>query len=159
MSLAHIPWLSKRDAMDSRDVILEMVDVVKNQALRLTHRMVTGDRLICSLVFQVNVFHMVHHVGDALKAATALLILIPFISNANDTLRLLADEGELLHGHRGGLRTWTFFLHRSFVGWRGPWLLSLLPRSKRDHEVDSTDLAADDVLHTQVHREVAEDPL
>ena len=49
-------------------------------------------------------------------------------------LRLLADEGELLHGHRGGLRTWTFFLHRSFVGWRGPWLLSLLPRSKRYHE-------------------------
>jgi len=64
----------------------------------------------------VNVFHIVYHVGDALKVVTTLLIRILFISNANDTLRLLTDERELLYGHRGGLRTWTFFLYRSFVG-------------------------------------------
>jgi len=70
----------------------------------------------------------------------------------------VADEGEF--GGRGqGIGTWTFFLHGSFVGWRGLGLLSLLPRSERDHEVDGTDLATDNVLHTQICSEVAEDLL
>jgi hypothetical protein len=120
--------------------------------------MVTNDLLICWLIFQVNVFHVVHHVRGATKGACALRIRVPFVANTYDALGLVADEREF-GGRREGIGTRTFFLYRSFVGWRGTSLWSLLPRSERDHEVDCTDLAANDVLHTQVHREVAEDPL
>ena len=51
ISLAYIPWLLKRDTVDCRDVILEMVDVVKNQALRLVDKMVIVDLLIYSPMF------------------------------------------------------------------------------------------------------------
>ena len=40
-------------------MILEIVDFVKNQALRLTDRMVIADPPICSPMFQLNVFHVV----------------------------------------------------------------------------------------------------
>jgi hypothetical protein len=139
-------------------VILEMVNVVKNQAHRLTDRIVTVEPLICGPIFQVNVFHVVYHVGDATKGAYALLIRVPFVANTDYTLSLVADERKF-GGCRERFGTWSFFLHRSFVGWRGPWLLSLLPRSERDYKVNSTDLAADDVFYTQVYREVTEDLL
>ena len=66
--------------MDSRDVILEMVDVVKNQALRLTDRMVTVNALIRGPIFQANIFDMVHHMRDAGEAAGTLLVPVPFIT-------------------------------------------------------------------------------
>ena len=71
--------------------------------------MVTDDPLICWLILQVDFFYVVHHVRDATKAAGAILIRVPFVANANDTLGFLADKGDL---HRGGvgIGTWTFFL-------------------------------------------------
>src|SRR6266536_2571954 len=108
-SLAYIPWLPKRDAIDCRDVILEIVDVIKNQALRLTHRMVTVDPLICGPIFQVNVFHIVHHIGDITKMSGVMLIQVPFVTNTNYILGLLVNKGEL-YRRRVGISTWTFFL-------------------------------------------------
>lgn len=93
-----------------------------------------------------------------MKRASAFLIRIHFIANAKYTLRLVADKGDL-HGRKGGVWALTFLLHRSFTGWRGPLLMRLLLRSKCHCEVDSTDLAADDILHIEIRREVAEDPL
>ena len=139
-------------------MILEMIDVVKNYTLRLANRMVTAELLVYREMIQVNVFYVVHHVGNAAKAASALLVRIPFVTDTEYALCLLADEGNL-HGRGGGVRTRTFFLHRSLTGWRGPLPLSLLLRSECDHEIDGTDLAADDILYIQVRREVAEDPL
>ena len=65
-------------------------------------------------MFQVNVFHVVHHVRDAAKGAGTLLIRILFVANTKYALRLAADKGDL-HGRREGVRTRTFYLHRSFV--------------------------------------------
>jgi hypothetical protein len=124
--LAYISWLSKHDAVDSRDVILEMANAVKNQALRLADQKVTLNPPICGPIFQVNTFDVFHHVRDAAEGAGALLVQIPFVANPDHALGLVADERKV-GGREERFETWTLFLHRSFLGWRGPWLLSLLP--------------------------------
>jgi hypothetical protein len=96
--------------------------------------------------------------GNAAKAASALLVQIPFVAGIKYALCLLADEGNR-HRHRGGAGTWAFFLYRSLKGWTGPLPLSFLLRNECDHEIHGTDLAANDIFYIQVHLEVAEDPL
>ena len=106
----------------------------------------------------MDIFHVVHHETGAAKGASALLIRVLLVTDAKYALRLVADNGNL-HGRRGGVRAWTFFLASSLTGLKESRSLGLLLKSKSNHQVDSTDLAADDVLYVEVRREVAEDPL
>jgi hypothetical protein len=78
------------------NVVLEMIDVVKNHTLRLTQRMMTDDLLVWALILQVNVFHVVHHVGDAAKGASTILIRVLFVANKDYALSLLENEGKLI---------------------------------------------------------------
>jgi hypothetical protein len=127
-----------------------MIDVVKNYTVGFATRMVIAKLLVYGETIQVNVLYTVHYIGNAAKAASALLVRIPFVAGIKYALCLLADEGNL-HGHRGGAGTWAFFLYRSLMGWRGPLPLSFLVRNECDHEIHGTDLAADDILYIQVH--------
>jgi hypothetical protein len=43
----------------------------------------------------MDIFYVIHHMGDA------LLIRIPFVTDAKYALRLVADKGDL-HGRKGG---------------------------------------------------------
>ena len=96
-----------------------MIDVVKNYTVGFANRMVTAKLLVCGETIRVNVFYVVHYMGNVAKAVSALLVRIPFVTGIKYALCLLADE-ENLHGHRGGAGTWAFFLYRSLMDWRGP---------------------------------------
>ena len=73
-------------------MILEMVDIVKNQAPGLADRIVRMDPLICGPIYQVNVFNVIHYVRDARKATSALLVQTPLIANADYVLSFVADK-------------------------------------------------------------------
>ena len=104
--LPHITWLPKCDTMNPCRVILGMIDVVKNCTLRLADRIVTAELLVYGEMIQLNVFYVVYHMGNAAKAASALLVRVPFVTDREYVLYLLADEGNL-HGSGGGVGTWT----------------------------------------------------
>jgi hypothetical protein len=78
--------------------------------------MVADNLLVGGLMFQVNVFHVVYHMGGASKATSALLIRILFVPNANYTLRLVADEGDLKGGGEGAGRGLSSFTVASQTG-------------------------------------------
>jgi hypothetical protein len=90
--------------MDSRHVILEVHNVVENQPLSLADRVVANDPLLCWHLAQVNMLDIVPHVRDALEGAHSLLVWQPLVSDANDTLGLLADDGKCI-GRLGGRET------------------------------------------------------
>jgi len=54
---------------------------------------------------------------------------------------------------------WTFSFHRSFIELREPLSLSLLLKTKCDHEIDSASLKTYDILYFEIHRGFAKDPL
>jgi hypothetical protein len=82
------------------------------------------------------------------------------ISNANDALGLLADDRKLFRLW-DRIRSKRFGFGQVFVSQSWPWLtgLTLLARSKRDHEVDGRDLLSNDGLRTKVFREIAKNLL
>ena len=134
--------------MDSRHVILEPHNGVENQPLSLADRVVADERLLC--LAQVTL-DMVPHVRNALKGARSLLIRKPLVSDANDTLGLLADEGKLT-GRWEGLGSGRFLFDQIFGGWHRPWLasasLKLLSGGERNKKIDGRNLPRDDVLGT-----------
>jgi len=142
---------SEVDLVDSRHVILEVHNVVENQSLSLADRVVTDDPLLCWHLAQVNILDMVPHVRRAFKGARSLLIWKPLVSDANDTLGLLADEGKLTRRWEG-LGSGRFPFDQIFRGWNRPWLasasLKLLSGGERDEKIDGRNLARDDVLGT-----------
>jgi len=107
---------SEVDLVDSRHVILEVHNVIKNQPLSLAYRVVTDDPLLCWHLAQVNILDMVPHVRNALKGARSLLIWKPLVSDANDTLGLLADDGKLTRRWEG-LGSGRFLFDQVLGGW------------------------------------------
>ena len=95
--------------MDSRHVILEVHHVVENQSLSLADRVMADDPLLCWYLAQVNILDVVLHVRNAIKGARSLLVWETLVSNANDTLRLLVDDGEFIR-RLGGLGSRRFLL-------------------------------------------------
>jgi hypothetical protein len=61
-SLVYIPWLPKFDAVLNLHMVLEIIHIVENETSRCAHRMGTNDLLFYWLMFQMNPFHVVHHV-------------------------------------------------------------------------------------------------
>jgi hypothetical protein len=108
-------------------------------------RMVADNPLFCWHLAQVNILDMVLHVRDALEGARSLLVWKPLVSDANDTLGLLADDGKVIR-RLGGLRSGRFLFEQTCGGWNGPRLasasLELLSGGERDHEVDGRDLSS-----------------
>ena len=94
---------SEVDLVDSRHVILEVLNMVENQPLSLTDRVVADGPLLCWHLAQVNIL-------DIVPRARSLLI-----SDANDTLGLLADEGKLTRRWEG-LGGRRFLFHQIFGG-------------------------------------------
>jgi hypothetical protein len=80
--------------MDPHHMILEMVYMIKDYALRLIYRMVADHLLIYRLVFQMNVFHMVHHMRDTGEGSCPFIIQKLLVPNADDTLGGPTDEGK-----------------------------------------------------------------
>ena len=142
---------SEVDLVDSRHVILEVHYVVENQPLSLADRVVTDERLLCWHLAQVNILDMVPHVRNTFKGARSLLIWNPLVSDANDTLGLLADEGKLTRRWEG-LGSGRFLFDQIFGGWNRPWLasasLKLLPGGERGKKIDGKNFPRDDVLGT-----------
>lgn len=61
-SLVYISWLPKFDAVLNLHMVLEMIHIVENESSRRADRIVADNLLGYWLMFQVNPFHVVHHV-------------------------------------------------------------------------------------------------
>jgi hypothetical protein len=149
---------SEVDLVDRGHVILEMHHVIKRQPFSLAYRMVANDPLLCRYVAQMNTLNMVPHVRNAVKGTRSLLVWKPLVSDANNTLGLLADDRKFIRRWEGSGRS---SFDQILGGGSRPRLasLKLLSRGERDHEVDGSDLSGDDGLRAQVFGEIAKNLL
>jgi hypothetical protein len=90
------PLLSETDLVDLLYVIFEMHQVVEDHPLRLAYGVVTGERLLRINTFQVNIFHVIPHLRNAVKVPHPLLVALRFVANADGALGLGEDEREWL---------------------------------------------------------------
>jgi hypothetical protein len=86
-SLAHIPWLPKRDIVHNLYVTLELIHGFENLPSSLAYRMATGD---CRpwLLTQV-ALDVVHHLRGPGEG-----LLLRLAGTKKDALSLLANEGK-----------------------------------------------------------------
>ena len=142
---------SEIDLVNCCYMILKMNHVVKNQPLSLAYRMEANDSLLWWYFAQVNILNMVPHMRNTGKGTHPLLIWKPIVSNANNTLGLLADSGKFIRRWEG-IESGGFCFDKTLEGWTWSWLasasLKLLSGGERDHEIDGSDLPRDDVLGT-----------
>ena len=87
--------------MDRGHVILKMHNVIENQSLSLAHRVVAHYPLLCRYLAQMNILNMAPHVRNAVENARSLLVWKPLISDANNTLGLLADDRKFIRRWKG----------------------------------------------------------
>jgi len=85
---------SKVDLVDYGHVTLEVHYVVENKPMTLTDRVGTDNPLLCWHLAQVSILDMVLYVRDALEGARLLLVQKLLVSDANNTLGLLVDDGK-----------------------------------------------------------------
>ena len=93
LKMHHILSGSKIDAMHGFHMILEMLQVFENESFRPANRMAAGEPLQCWDILQVTI-NMVHHLMRSGVSPRPVLISVSIISDVDDTLGLLTDEGE-----------------------------------------------------------------
>jgi hypothetical protein len=85
---------SETDLVNVLYVVFEILQVFKNESLRLTRWVVTlysGRRI---LFFEVDPFNVIYYLRRAAKRAYPLFVALRFVSNAERALSLATDEGE-----------------------------------------------------------------
>jgi hypothetical protein len=127
--------------------------IVENQTLYFVDRIVADNPLLYWYLIQINILDIIPYIRDVFKGVYLLLVYKPLVSDTNNILDLLIDNGKFIR-RLGGLRSGRFLFEQTYRGWNGPQFastnLELLSGGEYNYKVNSSNLSNNNGLRTKV---------